>query len=194
MRCLGRAVLSVVAFAVGFVFAAYVGGWVQYKADLGSPNESEWTFLLMLLLFPVMPIAFGYACARGTLWVCRGRAGEKSHDSGASARLQWGRRMVIRIIAAAYLFTWMFGVPLVQTSLANETVAAYKQMKVSYPQEVSDSHPYMKSYMAFPILPGLIVTYHEHQLAYLSGFGGWLVHIWYFTGAKAILAVPSWVS
>jgi len=57
----------------------------------------------------------------------------------------------------------------------------------------ADGHPYMKSYMAFPLLPGLIATYHEYQYGALAGWGGWELHVWHFTGTKEVFSLMSWI-
>jgi hypothetical protein len=113
---------------------------------------------------------------------------------GAAPRGRGWRRLVISLAIAAYLFTWAFGVPAVQTSLDAHTVTAYKHMKEQWPQEVREGHPYMKSYVSLPILPGLILTYYECQYARLAGLGGWRVHLWWLTGVKEIFCLRSWIS
>jgi hypothetical protein len=195
MRYLGRTVISIAVFSATFTFLAFAGSWVQENTSLSYNHGSEGAFILYLLLMPVIPVALAHACAVGVWRVWRPAPeqafGQTRVDS--SARHRWGKPLVT-ILIVAYLLTWMFGVPSVQSSLTNDAVAAYKKMRTSYPQEVSDGHPYVKSYVAFPVLPGLIVTYHEYQVAYLYGFGGWEWHLWYLTGAKPIFSRPRWVS
>jgi hypothetical protein len=72
-------------------------------------------------------------------------------------------------------------------------VTEYKRIKVDMPEHIRDVHPYMRSYVAFPVLPGVIATYYEYSSGILAGFGGWELHFWYFAGTKKIGRHASWV-
>jgi hypothetical protein len=186
MRYAGRLLLSIGAFLVTFLPLGFVLGWTTGGFDLGGSHPSEAQFLLSFLLFPVTPIMIGYLCAAG-VWrlFCR--------PTTVPKRARW-RRLVVRFAIVAYLFTWAFGVPAVQTSLDTDAVEAYKHMREQFPEKVREGHPYMKSYVSLPVLPGLIVTYHEHQCAVLAGFGGWRLHLWWLTGVTEVFCLQSWIS
>jgi hypothetical protein len=59
---------------------------------------------------------------------------------------------------------------------------------------VFEQHPYIWTYAAVPIAPGVIVSYHEYQLDGLYGFGGFDLSIWYVVGAKSLGGIPLWLS
>jgi hypothetical protein len=103
-------------------------------------------------------------------------------------------RWFIVVIAIAYIFTWAFGVPAVQTAANSKAVDLYKYDKAAGDRRVSDAHPRIRTYVAFPIVPGLILSYHEYQVAGLHGWGGWELHLWYLTGVKSICGLTVWIS
>jgi hypothetical protein len=97
-------------------------------------------------------------------------------------------------IVALYLVTWIFGAPQVHSDLASEEIAQYKTLLQRADSGVTGRHPYIASLAAFPVAPGLLLTYHEFQLAGLHGEGAWLLHVWYFTGTRKLLGFPVWMS
>ncbi len=186
MRYVGRLLLSAGVSLVTFLPIGFVLGWTAEGLDLGGSHPSEAKFLLSFLLFPVMPITIAYLCAAG-VWRLLSR------PAIVPRRGRW-RRRVVRFAIVAYLFTWAFGVPAVQTSLDTDAVEVYKHMREQFPEKVRDGHPYIKSYISLPVLPGLIVTYHERQCAVLAGFGGWRLHLWWLSGVKEVFCLRSWIS
>lgn len=194
MRSLGKLVLSVVVFVIVFLLVGFVVVRSTEGLDLGGPGQSEGEFVLSLLLFPVVPLVIGHMCAAGTWRFFRRHADSRPDDSAVGPEHSHWKTLVIRLAVAGYLFTWAFGVPAVQTSIDGETVSAYKHLKQELPEKVRDSHPHMRSYVSFPVLPGLIATYHEYQTGVLSGWGGWELYVWHFTGTKEVLSLMSWVS
>jgi hypothetical protein len=101
---------------------------------------------------------------------------------------------VRRIVVVAYLLTWAFGAPAAESEVTGFAVAEYKRMQASGRDRVFPSHPWIKFTMALPLAPGLVLTYHEYQLAGLYGWGGWGLHIWYGVGARQIAGLPVWLS
>ena len=55
-------------------------------------------------------------------------------------------------------------------------------------------YPRIQTYATLPVLPFVVASYHEYQLAPLYGAGGWDVQFWYVAGVKRIWFVVSWVS
>jgi hypothetical protein len=96
------------------------------------------------------------------------------------------RRTVSRIILALYVITAAFGVPAVQTMLVRH---ALEHLASSSPDRA-----HVSVVFSVPVLPAVILTYHEYQLAPLEGWGGWEVHVWYVGGASSIIRLPLWVS
>ncbi len=48
------------------------------------------------------------------------------------------------------------------------------------------SNPTIMTLAAFPLLPGLLVVYHDSQIGGQSGWGGWVVYAWWGTGSRRI--------
>ena len=92
-----------------------------------------------------------------------------------------------------YLLTWAFGVPAVLTAEHAAAVDAYKQEKAR-DDRVWNAHPWIRTSAAFPLFPGLVVSYHEYQVAGLNGWGGWQVHIWYWVGVRPLCEMTHWIS
>src|ERR1700720_2117308 len=82
----------------------------------------------------------------------------------------WLRGRALTVVVLLYVLTAVFGVPAVQTHENTWAVEEYKRDKASGNVRVWSSHPYIATYFAAPILPGLVVTYHEYQLDGLYGF------------------------
>jgi hypothetical protein len=88
----------------------------------------------------------------------------------------------------------VFGVPAALSQQHGWAVTEYKRLRTSDSRGVWDAHPYIQSYGAVPILPGIVLSYHEYQLAGLYGFGGFELSLWYGFGAKSLGALPIWLS
>lgn len=174
------------SFGVVYIFSRF---------ELGDSRPSEGEFLLTFLLGRVTPILGGFLCAS---LIYRRLVKRYLHAHAGAARSKTGkltlRKAVIWTLIGFYLLTWSMGVPSVQSSINKNSINEYKRMKEEYPDDVGDASPYMKSYIAFPILPGIIMTYHEYQLAYLCGYGGWDIYLWYLFGSKCLWRCPSWLS
>ena len=100
----------------------------------------------------------------------------------------------IRItILALYVCTAVFGVPAVHSVLVASEVAEYKRVREEG-NRVWSVHPRIEVFFSCPVLPFVIVSYHEYQLAGLYGWGGWEVHVWYIVGARSVVRLPYWVS
>jgi hypothetical protein len=103
-------------------------------------------------------------------------------------QITWG------LIAGAYAITAIFGSPAVQSESTRWAVSEYKRVKATGSSRVFEQHPYIWTYAAVPIAPGVIVSYHEYQLDGLYGFGGFDLSIWYVVGAKSLGGIPLWLS
>jgi len=96
-------------------------------------------------------------------------------------------------IIAGYIVTWALGVPAVLAQQHAAAVAAYKEERARN-NRVWETHPRICTSIAFPVLPGVVVSYHEYQVAGLNGWGGWQVHAWYVGGVRPILERTHWIS
>jgi hypothetical protein len=105
----------------------------------------------------------------------------------------WPRVLTV-VLITGYVFTIVFGLPAVQTQTDSWAVSEYKRLKASGSVRVWPSHPYIATYLAVPVLPGLVLTYHEYQLDGLYGFGGFQLSLWYGTGVAEVASLPMWLS
>jgi hypothetical protein len=104
----------------------------------------------------------------------------------------------IGYIAAAvflvpYLITWTVGIPRVLTDFTSTEVAKYKQLKAEN-NRVWEAHPVIRFFVAFPVAPALVLTYHEYQLAGLYGAGTWELTLWYGYASRSLWQSSLWVS
>jgi hypothetical protein len=104
------------------------------------------------------------------------------------------RGHVAMTIGALYTLTVVFGLPAVQTYENSWAVEEYKRDKASGNARVWATHPYIATYFAAPVLPGLVLTYHEYQLDGLYGFGGFELFGWYGIGVAPVAHLPLWLS
>jgi hypothetical protein len=108
-------------------------------------------------------------------------------------RLPRVSRLVLVILGTLYGVTWAFGVPQLHSDLTTSEVNEYKRLKAEG-NRVWESHPYIRFFVSIPIAPGIILSYHEYQLAGLYGEGTWDVHAWYGAGTRRLFGVGAWVS
>jgi len=102
-------------------------------------------------------------------------------------------RSALAVVFSLLVVTWAVGVPQVHSDLTKSEVAEYKRLKVE-DNRVWEAHPYIRFFVSVPIAPGLILTYHEYQLAGLYGAGTWEVHVWYVVGTRSLFGVGTWIS
>jgi hypothetical protein len=104
-------------------------------------------------------------------------------------------RIVAWIVLAMYLLTWALGGPMVQTENAQWAVDEWK--KICEDPDRGGLHtgfPSMQTYITFPILPFVVVSYHEYRIWRLGAAGGWDIQLWHVTGVKRLYFLPSWRS
>jgi hypothetical protein len=122
-------------------------------------------------------------------------------------------KVTISIVAGLYVLTAFAGIPSVQSHNSKWAVEEYKRINTGDQshnskwaveeykrintgdnQRVWESHPYISSYFSVPVLPLVVMSYHEYQLAGVYGWGGWDIQLWYLFGVKRLLRLPFWVS
>jgi len=103
-------------------------------------------------------------------------------------------RVLLVLILAGYLVTGVFGSPAAQSSNSMRAVEEFKRLKADKDVRVWSSHPYISTYATLPILPFVVMSYHEYQLSGLYGWGGWDVQLWYVAGVKRLFSLPMWIS
>jgi len=106
-----------------------------------------------------------------------------------------GVRVFAVILVALYLLTWTFGAPRVQSENNRWALEEWKRIhQENQRRDLRDDLPYIDSFVSVPILPFVVATYHEYQLAGLYGAGGWEFQIWYVFGVRSLFFQRIWVS
>lgn len=176
-----KAIRKILAVVVGLMAAFIAFTFVSPFTPSG--RHSELLMIIYVILCVAVPLIVFYFTARLIGW-----------RVDILDMLQHLPRWLLVIIVILYILTWVFGVPAVQTANNAEAVDSYKQgMKHGYPQHW-EVYPLIRTSAAFPLLPGLVVSYHEYQVAGRAGWGGWDVHIWYIVGVKEIGRFTIWIS
>ena len=170
--------LGILAAGVTFLCLERIGD----RLGLAFHPPVAWSPVFALLCFAA-PLVVGALTVRGVAGL-RVTAYELFRRVPTAVRLA---------MIGAYLITWAFGVPAVLTAQHAEAVDAYKVEKARE-NRVWAAHPWIRTSAALPVLPGVIVSHHEYQVAGLNGWGGWQVHVWYWVGVRRILERTNWIS
>lgn len=101
----------------------------------------------------------------------------------------WARASLL----VAYLVTWIVAVPAVQSTNDRWAVGEYKRLR-DEERNVWSAHPSFRTYVAVPVLPCTVLSYHEYQLGGLYGWGGWELQLWYGFGVVPLFSVTKWIS
>jgi|GEM_PF-2491059 len=176
-----RAVIAALGVMVTYCAAAVLVLVAASLASFTPPQISQKAIPLLITAVIGLPLLAAGALAR----VLRRK------EWLPSLRL---RGPLLTAVLLLYGVTMVFGLPAVQTYADTWAVKEYKRDKASGNVRVWESHPYIATYFAAPILPGIVVTYHEYQLDGLYGFGGFEVYAWYGVGVSTICQLPLWLS
>lgn len=145
------------------------------------------TWELLRLATPLVGGAVGSALALS--WC--GRSREKAAPGARRRRvIAWSAVLLL----ACYGVTWAFGAPAVITHLTREDVKAYKSALAQGRTEVAQPFPHSSTSMAVPVVPGLVLVYHEMQVAGLWGWGGWVLCAWYPGHVRVLTTRVVWLS
>ena len=178
-------VLQIVSSTLAFLVVAFAILVGTFAAEL-SPGFIRRPFIpISLLVWLGLPMGVAY-------WVWRG-LGRRWQLPGVVEQVRRRPRIAVAI-AVAYLATAVFGVPAAQSQQQSWAVAEYKRLRDTGTRDVWDAHPYIWNYAALPLLPGVILSYREYQLAGLYGLGGLELTLWYGVGVRSLGVFPIWVS
>jgi len=93
------------------------------------------------------------------------------------------RHRAIRwLVAAGYALTAVAGVPAVHSQHAALAFAEYEG--AGDPDHVRQTIPYVRSFVAIPVLSGVVLSYYEYKVGCLCGFGGVDLSVWYVAGVR----------
>jgi hypothetical protein len=178
-----NALREILAIAAGLVVAivAFAAGQVALLPLMVGRLPRDIGTIIFVLVSVGIPAAVALFAWRWT----RSRLG----NDGPLIR----SRIVRWIVVASYLLTWALGVPAVHTSLVTFEISEYKRMRTEN-NRVWEAHPRIEFSFDIPILPFVILSFHEYQLAGLYGWGGWDLHFWSGMAVTRIGRVALWVS
>jgi len=165
----------------GVAFVCVEFGGQALGLEMHYPSLIWFPFFVVLCV--TVPLACGFFAA---CWIAQ-------LPPSISSLIRKVPRSVVIVVFAAYLVTWAFGVPAVLTAEHKTAVDAYKKERARN-NRVWDAHPWIRTAAAFPILPGLVVSFHEYQVAGLDGWGGWQVYVWYWNGVRKVFEQTYWIS
>ncbi len=175
--------IFLIVFLVLFIVVNFVGAYTDLY-PFGIQNNYLTFYCLLVLLIPILA---GFIVARQFFKWCERRK---------NIKVNWfpQNRSIRIIIFSLYLFTAVAGIPSIQSHNTKWAIDEYKRINTGDNPRVWDTHPYIRSYFALPILPFIVLSYHEYQLDGLYGLGSWDVQLWYIFGVKRIIQLPLWIS
>jgi hypothetical protein len=94
------------------------------------------------------------------------------------------------MLAVAYVLTGIVGAPAAQNSQTAWAIAESQRDGRTAPKGL----PRMETYLAVPVLPGLIVSYYGYTIGPIHGLEGWGLFAWYGMGVKQLGELPLSVS
>jgi hypothetical protein len=179
LAAIGQVVAAVGTF-VACALALLLGAGLVEITPGDIPRTTIPVFLLVVVGVPT----------GAAVWVSRWvrRRWHLAATSSKSARVVWW------VVGAAYAITAVFGVPAAVSAQHGWAVQEYKRIRAAGERGVWDAHPYFWTYAAVPVAPGIVLTYHEYQLAGLYGLGTFELTLWYAAGTKSLGTLPLWIS
>lgn len=114
---------------------------------------------------------------------------------GLSATSLFPKKNFVRIVAVAYILTWLAGVPAVQSSNTDWAIKRSSPVPADlHPQGIELHYPHIRTFSSFPIIPFVVMTHHRYQVGILWGWEGLDFHLWYVAGIKRIFRITMSVS
>jgi hypothetical protein len=184
-------VLAVVSACVAIIGLELADHLLDYRF-MALGGERPWVTSVYALILLSVPVATG-------LFVVRALRGwwpwSLSNRRGAS----W-KRAAYGGVAVVYVLTAWVGAPMVQSDLTDMVIGEYRAE-----QHIDDSgvlpyhrvlkqNPWCRTFLNVPIVPGVVVVYHEYQASGLNGRGAFYIFLWYGTGARYVGSFQRWVS
>ncbi len=179
-----RVALLMLALAV-FVTTSIGLQLLAGMADWGPPGISPEVLPLFILALLGLPVAAAWLVVRPLRkrWT---HASEKPRKP-IPRPLFW-------TVVAGYALTTVVGIPAAQSDRDAWAVQEYKRIHASGSARMWEAHPYIRTYVAIPLLPCVILSYHEYQLDGLYGLGAFEVAVWYGVGVSQAEVWPLWIS
>jgi len=161
-----------------------------------SDSRSGWLATVRYLLSIAIPVVVGWCAATFTYRCVLRRQSPDSHDVPAVSKLMG---LLVPWVLGAYVFgvvfTWVIGVPAVHTHLVREGIEGYHRIAANDPEGLGRQRgPRIGIGASLPLVPFIVVSHIEIQLAPLAGWGGWVFHFWYPGRVRQLGEVMLWMS
>jgi hypothetical protein len=163
--------IGVAAAFLTFCLTAFLLNSLAFQ--LASALGSYPTFIDVVYALAVVTVSLGV----GLLVV---RALRRRRPWAPLRLPRWGWITLI----SAYLVTWVFGVTAAQAHDQNIAAERWKHNR-SKGYEVHDT-PSVNVIAAFPLVPGVTLSYQWVGVGPLDGWQGWVVHVWYGWGVTEL--------
>ena len=164
-RLAAVAVASVATWLGGAVLmykvAVATAEW--WRAELGHSHPMLPVYLVLLQGAPIAT----------TAWVAI-RCGARILDGSTRDRVRQLWRWASWPVVSGYVLTAAFGCPAVHNALANAMIAA----RAEHGLLSSRCVPYLATYVAVPLIPGLVLSYVEGGDSCEGAGGSFLLHVW----------------
>jgi hypothetical protein len=134
-----------------------------WRAELGRPQPKLPVYLVLLL---GAPIAAAALVAR----VC----GARILDGSTRGQVRQLWRWACWPVVCGYVLTGAFGCPAVHNALVNRMIAA----RAEHGLISSRCVPFLATYVAVPLIPGLVLSYVEGGDSCEAAAGSFLLHFW----------------
>ncbi len=168
-------VLAIPLYAFGYLVYLRLSGVYIYW-DLGISNG---VLLSVITAFPILLIQF-FIVRQFCRWI-------RKHPLGITGKL------VVTAFLLSFIATIVIGMPKIQSQTTQAGMEYYAQLH-SGETVTAQTHPYMITHCAIPVVPFVIIQYRESTYAGLNGWGGWTLVVWYGAGIKEYRLVGLWVS
>ncbi len=180
-------ILGISSFLSMLILLFIASNIICFASELIEPSNSDLHTYIFLLITSVIPLILSYYASRKIVnWYMLRKK--------IFPTISTEKKLTLTFIAILYLLTSLFGSPAIQSKNISNEIAIYKSLKAENDPRLSEDHPYIKTYISIPVLPFVVVSFHEYQLSGLYGWGGWSLQIWYVTGVKNIAELPIWRS
>jgi hypothetical protein len=180
---LGPIVFSLVVILLFLLlhFGTYILGFDP--PTIGVIGTSIYAFIVS-----AVPLLFGFLIARGIVSVY-------SRKFKLSIKPLLKRKWVTGLLIGAYLVTWAIGGPAVQSANTRWAIEEYTGIRERASQGAWHfREPHVRTYLTYPILPFILISYHEYQIAPVYGLGSWDVYCWFLIDVKRLFTFPIWIS
>jgi hypothetical protein len=184
-------VLAVVSACVAVVGLEFADHLLDYRF-MALRGETPWVTSAYALVMLTVPLGAGLLA----MWALR-----RWWPSSASIRgSAWWKRTAYGVLAFAYVLTAWVGAPMVQSDLTDMVISEYRaeqhidESGILPYHRVLKQNPWCRTFLNAPIVPGLVVVYHEYQASGLNGRGAFYIFLWYGSGARYVTSFQRWVS